>query len=183
MDTGALQNLWWLTGAIFYAVSAVAVLCAAWKYLVGLDQRSAETLVQLEARFADLTDIARAVDPEAHEFEGSGLAHAVQKGLDAQWDTRDDKERALMRRLDAFLRFLQVLGTLERNRLLNRRALWDTYHYWFRAIDTNPMLRRYINLHFPVLNAFLRRNARHFEEYWKLEQRSREEVKVQGAMS
>jgi hypothetical protein len=165
---------------IFQGASTVAIVTAAIKYL-RRNERSGETLLLLEARFQVLQEewqldgagpwlpsITRAVDREAHEFEKCGLRDAIEKGFSGDWHSRSRAERAWMQRLDQLFRFLMVSAAMEQNRLVKSRALWDTYHYWFRMVATNPMLRKYARLYFPMLDDFLRRNQRTVDRYERI---------------
>jgi hypothetical protein len=60
--------------------------------------------------------------------------------------------------------------------MLKRGALWDTCHYWFRAVARNPTLRRYVGRYYPVLHGFLRENERRMLDYEELQRREREFV-------
>ncbi len=166
---------------VFQSFSTAAIVGAAIKYLWGRDQRSGETLLHLEARFRELQTqwqaepsgnylfgITRAVDPEAHEFEGSSLKEAIDKGLNCKWNQRNDLENAWMSRLDEFLRFLLLVAAMEKNRLLKSEALWDAYHYWFRAVAENQTLRTYVDLYFPVLYKFIQNNEDQIAKYQRL---------------
>ena len=158
---------------VFQAASTVAIVGAVWKYLRSRDERSGETLLNLESRFKELqsrwqadrsgellSSITRAIDREAHEFEHSALESALDKGLEGEWDKRDRLEKAWMSRLDELLRFLLIVAAMEKNRLLKKAALWDVYHYWFRAVAKNPKLKDYVSFYFPVLNKFLDENEK-----------------------
>jgi hypothetical protein len=174
-----LQEWQDLTGIIVNVVTVAAVFTAVWRYSVTRDIQSGETLRHLEVQFReflqpwtfrgeDLPGIARAVDMESGEFERRRLRSAIQKGLEGRGGTRDDLEEAWMPRLDAFLRFLLIVAAMEKNRLLKKRALWDVYHYWFRAVHETPLLRAYVGRYFPVLSRFLKQNQKMIDEYGEL---------------
>lgn len=168
----ALEDYSRIATIIFHLLSTIAIGGAAYKYVRSRDERSGETLLQLEARFKELQSrwcaepgkllpsITRVVDPEAHEEEASVLQSAIDKGLSGEWLKRDDPENAWMARLDEFLRFLVLVAAMEKNRLLKKKALWDVYHYWFKAVTKNPKLKLYVNLYYPVLFSFLKTNEK-----------------------
>ncbi len=151
----------WICQSIFYAVSAGAVLFGFFQYSTGVRQRTAETLIRLENRLAGLKDIVRLIDPALSRYSAE-LSPAVTKSLDELPKTRDEEE--LIVRLDQFLRFLLLLGGLEKNRLLNRKSLAYMYHYWFSPILKNPDLKAYVAKYFKNLNRFLEDNSATFAQ-------------------
>lgn len=171
-----LQEWWWLVGTISAAVSAAAILGAAGKYFWTRDNKSGETLLTLEETFRNfhrswklgksrMPPITRAVETDGDEFDRRGLASAIQKGIDGRHAERDERERAWIPRLDELLRFLMIVAAMQKNRLLKKRAMWDAYHYWFRTITNDPLLRTYVGLHFPVLDRFLTSNHKELQRY------------------
>jgi hypothetical protein len=156
----------------------VALGFAVPKYLRSRDQRSGETLLHLESRFQELQSpwphnsepqpaITRIIDPEANKFSTSVLATAIDFVLKRESDKHDDLQNAWMSRLDELLRFLSLVAAMEVNRLLNRRALWDAYYYWFCAIWKNEKLREYVRIYSPVLYEFLHAEKDEIEKYWE----------------
>jgi hypothetical protein len=161
---------------VFQFASTVAIVCAAVKYYWTRDHKSGETLRDLEETFGrfhapwtgpkgSLPGITRAVDEAAQVFSSSGLQIAILRGLDPAWGARQPQDEAWMPRLDEFLRFLLIVAAMERNGLLKKRALWDVYHYWFRTVDGNPVIRRYVGVHFPVLDQFIEDSQGPIKEY------------------
>jgi hypothetical protein len=171
-----LEDWWRVASIVAQSASALAIVAAAIGYSLSRDQRSGETLLQLEQGFKQfwlswqvdasgplLPGITRAVDREAHEQ--SNLRSAITKGFDQQWDERDPVEKAWVSRLDEFLRFLLLVAVMEKNRLLKKGALWDAYHYWFRMVATDELIRRYVCLYFPGLEEFLKKNKKEIDRY------------------
>jgi len=54
---------------------------------------------------------------------------------------------------------------MEKNRLLKKGALWDAYHYWFRAIARNDKIKAYVGAYFPLLHQFLIDNESEIARY------------------
>ena len=167
---------------IFQLASTLAIVFAAVKYFWSRDQTSGDTLLRMEQTFRQflvpwqvtpqgdsLPGIARALDPAARKFSACGLQDAILKGFDRELGERTAVEDAWMPRLDDFLRFLLIVAAMERSRLLRRRALWDAYHYWFRAVANDPILRRYVATWFPVLYAFLEESETELKAYDRLD--------------
>ena len=167
---------------VLQLASTLAIVFAAVKYFWSRDQTSGDTLLRMEQTFRQflvpwhatpngelLPGVARALDPAARAFAACGLQDAILKGFDRELGPRTAVEDAWMPRLDDFLRFLLIVAAMERSRLLRRRALWDAYHYWFRAVANDSVLRRYVATWFPVLFAFLERSDAELKAYGRLE--------------
>jgi hypothetical protein len=160
-ETDIFQIFFWLTGGVFWTVSTVSVLHTLSKYRRGLRQRTAETLITLEERFAPHRDVARQLDPASGKY-AADLESAVQKSLDGvPPDQRTAAEREAIPALDHFLRFLILLTNLEKYELLERTAIVDMYCYWFNAVKNNDHLRGYVRKYFGTLDRYL--DSRSFE--------------------
>jgi hypothetical protein len=183
-----LEDSWRVASIVAQSASALAIVAAAVGYSLSRDQRSGETLLKLEQGFKQfwlswqvdasgplLAGIARAVDREAHEQ--SKLRSAITKGFDQRWDERDPVEKAWVSHLDEFLRFLLLVAVMEKNRLLKKGALWDAYHYWFRMVATDELIRRYIRLYFPGLEEFLKRNKKEIDRYESIDRAKADAVR------
>src|SRR5260370_470835 len=171
-----LQEWGQVASIVAQTASTAAILAAAIKYYRSRDHQSGETLWSLEERFSRfhaswelgtpprrMPPITRAIEGE--EFRDFGLASALEKGIDGNAAVRDDLEKAWIPRLDELLRFFLIVGAMEKNRLLKRRALWDAYHYWFRILRNNDLIRTYIGLHFPILHRFLAESGKELDRY------------------
>ncbi|HEX7833210.1 MAG TPA: hypothetical protein VF787_26375 [Thermoanaerobaculia bacterium] len=191
------QEWFWVTTAIAQLVSTCAIFAAAFKYYRRRDHPSGETLRLLEDRFKDfhqtwefdvsghrkvMPPITRAIEHDGDEFTRCKLESSIRKGASGEPASRDDCERAWIPRLDALLRFLMIVSAMEKNRLLKKEALWDAYHYWFRTVNNNVLVRIYIGLHFPVLDRFLRENAEELQFYEDLHAASIAAAKARYAL-
>jgi len=156
------ETLLALVQAAFYGFGTIGALFAFYQYSVSVRQKTAETLLDLENRFASLGPIVSFVDPASGRYKRT-LAPAVAKSL-RQSDDRTSADRRQIEALDAYLRFLLLLTGLERNWLLNRDSLGRMYHYWFVAVIVNPQLSEYTARYFPKLWAFIETHAGRFTQ-------------------
>jgi len=158
----AAETLLALVQSAFYFFGTVGALFAFYQYSVSVRQKTAETLLDLEQRFASLGPIVSLVDPASGRYKRS-LAPTVDKSL-KQTSDRTPADRRKIQALDAYLRFLLLLTGLERNWLLNRDTLGRMYHYWFVAVIVNPQLSAYTAKYFPKLWAFIEHHGSRFTE-------------------
>lgn len=152
-----IQIASWLGGTALSLVSIVSVILAIRQYRRNTRQRVAQSLMELEARLETHWEIMPLIDPASKRYD-SELRRAVQNSLeDLPQEKRQPEERKLILQLDQFLRFLLLLGSLEKYELLNREALDYMYSYWFAAVYLkNDHLRGYIEAYFPNLFILLK---------------------------
>lgn len=152
----SIQIAFWLAGIVLSIISTVSVIQAIRQYRRSTRQRVAQSLVELEERLDTHWEIMRLIDPASRRYDLE-LRRAVQNSLDDMpQENRNVEDQKLILQLDQFLRFLQMLSSLEQYQLLNREALDYMYAYWFDAVyNRNDHLRLYIVKYFPRLRQFL----------------------------
>lgn len=149
------QIVFYIVGAIFSVFSIYSIYQARRQYRRSLRQRTAESLMELEQRFAEFKDILPLIDPESQRYEQE-LQPTVDKSLkNMPQARRSDKDRRLILRLDQLLRFLLLLTSLEKYDLLKAEALQYMYFYWFNSLKRNEHLKSYVDQYFPTLAAAL----------------------------
>jgi ligand-binding SRPBCC domain-containing protein len=145
------QILFYSIGSVFSVFSIYSIYQARRQYRRSLRHRTAESLRDLEERFATFEDILPLIDPESGRYELE-LEPSVRKSLRRlPQSQRTDKDRRLIFRLDWLLRFLLLLTALEKYELLRVDALRYMYLYWFHSVNGNPHLRSYLDTYFPTL--------------------------------
>ncbi len=151
-----IQIAFWLGATVLSLVSVVSVIQAIRQYQRNARQRVAQSLMELEERLETHWQIMPLIDPASKRYD-SELRPAVQNSLDEMPQlNRRPEDRTLIVQLDQFLRFLLLLGSLEKYELLDREALDYMYSYWFAAVYLkNDHLRDYIKKYFPTLNSLL----------------------------
>jgi len=150
------QIAFWFFGTILSIVSIFSVIQAIRQYQRNAKQRVAQSLIELEDRLETHWQIMPLIDPASKRYD-SELRPAVQNSLDQMPQlNRRPEDRTLIVQLDQFLRFLLLLGSLEKYELLDREAIDYMYSYWFAAVYLkNDHLRGYIKTYFPTLNSLL----------------------------
>jgi hypothetical protein len=146
---------------LFYIVGILSALFGIPRYYRTSRQRMAETLIDLEDRFAHHRPMRRMIDPAANE--SAALLTAVRKSLDGP--ERTPGERDLLGQLDEFLRFLLLLSRLQKNALVSCEALAYMYYYWFNAVRETDELWRYVQRYFPMLKSFMDDYAEDFRQF------------------
>lgn len=151
-----IQITYWIGGTALSLVSIGSVILAIRQYRRNTRQRVAQSLMELEERLETHWEIMQLIDPASKRYD-SELRRAVQNSLDDMPQlNRQPDDRKLIVQLDQFLRFLLLLGSLEKYELLNREALDYMYSYWFAAVYLkNDHLRVYIAKYFPMLKNLL----------------------------
>jgi len=149
------QIVFYIVGAIFSAFSIYSIYRARRQYRVSLRQRTAQSLMELEERVAELKEVLPLIDPESNRYDLE-LRPAVEKSIQKLDQLkRSEDDRAKMILLDRFLRFLLLLTAMQEYELLKPDALRYMYWYWFRAVSENSHLKSYIDSYFPTLAAAL----------------------------
>src|ERR1700687_154821 len=157
----SIQIAFWLAGTAFSVVSLISVIQAIRQYRRNTRQRVAQSLAELEERLESFWEIMPLIDPASGRYD-SELRRAVQNSLDDMpQKNREAPGPKLITQLDQFLRFLLLLGVLEKYELLNREALDYMYSYWFDAVYENEHLRQYVLKYFPTLYRLLSRKFAH----------------------
>jgi hypothetical protein len=145
-----LELAGWLAGAV---VSLGTLVAGVWQYRTSVRQRIAQSLMELEKDFRELRGIVRVVDPASGLFDN--WRDAVRRSIRGDVKNRPKEEIDFIGDLDQYLRFLTLLGGLERYQLLDRDAIAYAYHYWFRTVLEDPDLAAYAAKYFKNLNQFL----------------------------
>jgi hypothetical protein len=150
------QIAFWFCGTSLSIVSIFSVIQAIRQYRRNTKQRVAQSLMELEERLETHWQIMPLIDPASRRYD-SELRPAVQNSLDEMPQlNRRSEDRTLIVQLDQFLRFLLLLGSLEKYELLDRQAIDYMYSYWFAAVYLkNDHLREYIRKYFPTLSGLL----------------------------
>lgn len=151
--TEFLQAVAWTAAAVSAGLAIVA-------YRRGVRQHMAQSLVEIEKRFADFADTARWIDPDSGQFKSELAPHirlSLTRRARGPGETYSSDH---LQKLDGLLRFLLLVSSLHEHRILSRRAIAHQYSYWFRAIWENKRLLAYVRVYFPTVMEFMRRNRR-----------------------
>jgi hypothetical protein len=146
---------------LFYIVAVLSAVFGIPRYFRTSRQRTAETLIELEDRFAKHRTIRRMIDPAAGQAKS--LLDAARKSVSGV--PRSEEEGKLLTELDDFLRFLLLLSRLQKNALVSSEALAYMYYYWFNAVRDTDELWQYTRRYFPMLERFMTDYAGDFREF------------------
>jgi hypothetical protein len=140
-----------------WAGTAISALVATLVYMHSVRRQIAQTLMELEDRFGPLRDAARRIDPESGLFRPELhmlITHSLKEPK-GEKKPRRQSEHQYIADLDSLLRFLLLLSSMHKHRMLSRSAIAYQYHYWFRAVCDNRRVFLYACHNFPNLAGYL----------------------------